>query len=439
MSGPMGIIAFVVSIIVAILLHELGHLLTAKRFGMRADRYFVGFGPTLWSTRRGETEYGVKAIILGGFVRIVGMTPLDERRRPVLDAAFDPEALQRDRRLAAKRAGSDDPLDQPNLPVPTWERLRSLLEERGVTSDTIEHVVRRTQGNLPEHPTVADGRRVLNEVLVTEIGHTQRLGDLPYRVFEGDRGRFFHDRPAWQRAIVLVTGPLTHVAIAVVALLSIYLFFSHAQVVPVVDEVLDDTPAAEAGMQPGDRLVAVDGLHSSRYPVLRDAIRARPGETIELQVEREGVPTTLTLTPREEVDEVTGETFGFVGFAPLLEDVEFGVVAALRHSVVGDPTAYVTAPGGVIPIIGASVEGLARVFSPQGLSNLLSTAVGQTERGAETPMSLVGAAAIAGQAGEGPSGWIFLLFLIAVVNAFLFVVNQVPLPPLDRGPRADQR
>jgi regulator of sigma E protease len=433
MSGPVGIIAFVVSIIVAILLHELGHLLTAKRFGMRADRYFVGFGPTLWSTRRGETEYGVKAFILGGFVRIVGMTPLDERRRPVLDAAFDPEALQRDRRLAAKRAGSDDPLDQPNLPVPTWERLRSLLEERGVTSDTIEHVVRRTQANLPEHPTVADGRRVLNEVLVTEIGHTQRLGDLPYRVFEGDRGRFFHDRPAWQRAIVLVTGPLTHVAIAVVALLSIYLFFSHAEVVPVVDEVLDDTPAAEAGMQPGDRLVAVDGLHSSRYPVLRDAIRARPGETIELQVEREGVPTTLTLTPREEVDEVTGETFGFVGFAPLLEDVEFGVVAALRHSVVGDPTAYVTAPGGVIPIIGASVEGLARVFSPQGLSNLLSTAVGQTERGAETPMSLVGAAAIAGQAGEGPSGWIFLLFLIAVVNAFFFVFNLVPLPPFDGG------
>ena len=60
------------------MLHEAGHLLTAKRFGMKATKYFVGFGPTLWSFRRGETEYGVKAIPAGGFVKIVGMTDLEE-------------------------------------------------------------------------------------------------------------------------------------------------------------------------------------------------------------------------------------------------------------------------------------------------------------------------------------------------------------------------
>jgi hypothetical protein len=76
MSGPVGIIAFVVSIIVAILVHELGHLLTAKRYGMRADRYFVGFGPTLWSTQRGETEYGVKWLLFGGFALKLGIVPL---------------------------------------------------------------------------------------------------------------------------------------------------------------------------------------------------------------------------------------------------------------------------------------------------------------------------------------------------------------------------
>src|SRR3954470_653468 len=60
------------------MLHEFGHFATAKRYGMKATKFFVGFGPTLWSTRRGETEYGVKAIPAGGFVKIIGMTPLEE-------------------------------------------------------------------------------------------------------------------------------------------------------------------------------------------------------------------------------------------------------------------------------------------------------------------------------------------------------------------------
>lgn len=433
MSGPLAITAFVISIIVAILLHELGHLITAKRFGMRADRYFVGFGPTLWSTRRGETEYGLKAFPLGGFVRIVGMTPLDERRRAVVEETFDPDALQRDRRLAAKRAGDGDPLEQDNLPEPTWERLARLLEERGTPRGTVDHIVRRSRKNLPQHPTASDGRRALHEVLVTEIGHSERLGDLQYRVFEGDRGRFFHDRPAWQRAIVLFTGPVTHVFIAFAALLVVYLYFPHSQVVPVVDEVLEGTPAEEAGLMAGDRLLAVGDVRSGDYDTLRDVIRARPGEATELQVDRDGVATTLVLVPREETDPATGEAIGFVGFAPVITEVELGVVDSLRNSLIGDPAEYLTAPGGVIPIVGASVQGLVQVFSPDGLRSLISTAFGQTERGDSTPMSLVGAAAVAGQAGEGPAAWVFFLFLIAVVNAFFFVFNLVPLPPFDGG------
>ncbi|MFD0691315.1 M50 family metallopeptidase [Actinomadura fibrosa] len=78
MAFLFGAAAFVVALLVSVMLHEGGHLLTAKRFGMKATQYFVGFGPTLWSRRRGETEYGVKAIPLGGFVKIVGYTPLEE-------------------------------------------------------------------------------------------------------------------------------------------------------------------------------------------------------------------------------------------------------------------------------------------------------------------------------------------------------------------------
>jgi membrane-associated protease RseP (regulator of RpoE activity) len=75
--GLLGAIAFVVALLLSVVLHEAGHLLTAKRFGMKASQFFAGFGATLWSRRRGETEYGIKAIPLGGFVKIVGYTPLE--------------------------------------------------------------------------------------------------------------------------------------------------------------------------------------------------------------------------------------------------------------------------------------------------------------------------------------------------------------------------
>jgi membrane-associated protease RseP (regulator of RpoE activity) len=77
-----GALAFVLALLVSVVLHEFGHFATAKAFGMKATQFFVGFGPTLWSRKKGETEYGVKAIPAGGFVKIVGMTPLEELDDP---------------------------------------------------------------------------------------------------------------------------------------------------------------------------------------------------------------------------------------------------------------------------------------------------------------------------------------------------------------------
>jgi membrane-associated protease RseP (regulator of RpoE activity) len=77
-----GVIIFVVALLVSVMLHESGHFVVAKRFGMKVTRYFVGFGPTLWSTWRGETEYGIKVLPFGGFVKIVGMHSLDDPDDP---------------------------------------------------------------------------------------------------------------------------------------------------------------------------------------------------------------------------------------------------------------------------------------------------------------------------------------------------------------------
>src|SRR5919204_4217546 len=144
MSSLFGIVLFVLVLMLAIFFHEGGHYLTAKLFGMRVERFFLGFGRTLWSFRRGETEYGIKAIPLGGFCKIAGMSP--------------------------------------------YERDGNFLEED-----------RRGRDTSPQTPTPPE--------------------------------RQFRNKPAWQRAIVLAAGSITHF---LVAFLLLYVIFV-ASGSPVVD------------------------------------------------------------------------------------------------------------------------------------------------------------------------------------------------------------
>ncbi len=104
MSFLLGVAIFVVALLVSIMLHETGHFLTAKKFGMKVTQFFVGFGQTLWSRQKGETEYGIKAIPAGGYVKIAGMTALDE-----VDVADEPRAFRNQpawQRIIVLAAGS---------------------------------------------------------------------------------------------------------------------------------------------------------------------------------------------------------------------------------------------------------------------------------------------------------------------------------------------
>lgn len=100
----LGWLIFLVALLFSLMLHESGHFVTAKKFGMKATRYFIGFGPTVWSRTRGETEYGIKALPVGGFVKIIGMTSMDE-----VDAEDEPRSFRRApgwQRLIVLAAGS---------------------------------------------------------------------------------------------------------------------------------------------------------------------------------------------------------------------------------------------------------------------------------------------------------------------------------------------
>ena len=425
MSGGIAITIFAVSLLAAIMLHELGHFLTARRFGMRADRYFLGFGPTLWSMRRGETEYGVKAIPAGGFVSIRGMTPLDERRQPLGDALLDPDALAADRRGQAARDGVQV-LEVPAIPDTTWRRLDHVLAERGAPTEVRRRIVDRTRRNAGDHATADDVRAVLQEVVVTETTDTGRVGDLQHRLLRGDEGRFFHDRPAWQRAVVLVAGSAMHFTIAVVVLLVGLLALPQptGEASPVIDEVQADSAADEAGLQPGDRVLAIAGERSDDFLELREVIRDRPGQPTEVTILRDGQERTLTITPTRTRDEATGEYVGLLGFVPQQETERLSGTDALYETFAG--------PASVPAMMGQSLEGIVSVFGPEGLGRLFQQVTGETERGTQGGMSIVGASAVAGQA-VAAFGIMSLLYLVASVNVFIGVFNLLPLPPLDGG------
>ena len=104
MLDAVGWLIFLVALMISVMLHETGHFVAAKRFGMKCTQYFIGFGPTIWSTQRGETEYGIKALPLGGFVKITGMTSIDE-----VDEEDEPRSFRRApgwQRLIVLGAGS---------------------------------------------------------------------------------------------------------------------------------------------------------------------------------------------------------------------------------------------------------------------------------------------------------------------------------------------
>ena len=357
MTFWIGVLLFALGILVSVCLHEAGHLVTAKRFGMKATQYFAGFGPTLWSFRRGETEYGLKAIPAGGFVKILGMTPLEDK--------------------------------------------------------------------LPAE----------------------------------DEHRAFWRKPVWQRTVVLVAGSATHFVLAA-AIFFVMAFttglpnpaalsFEAFEAEPVVGEVTDCVvpgydlapggetlrdcraddpvgPAKAAGLRPGDRFLSIGGSPVRTYGDVVEAVRTSPPGPVRVVYERDGERRTATAdlvsTQRPPAGESTGalETVSAIGVSVALPrpTLEYGVVAAVPASVwyVGQT-------------VEQTFEAIARF--PAKVPKLLDAIAGE-QRDAETPISVVGASRIGGEAAELGLPIVFLA-LLGGLNVFIGVFNLFPLLPLDGG------
>jgi membrane-associated protease RseP (regulator of RpoE activity) len=339
MTSLLGITLFVLALMLAIFLHEGGHFTTAKLFGMKVERFFLGFGPTIWSFRRGETEYGIKAFPLGGFCKIAGMSPYEN----------DGNFLEEDR--------SANPAATPTPPE-----------------------------------------------------------------------RQFRNKPAWQRAIVLAAGSITHfiVAILLIWMVLVAIGIGTGQVTTTIDNTValdggQRSPAQIAGLRSGDEIVAVAGTPVSSFEQLRAVLQDKGDQPITIEFVRDGERRSTTVTP------VKQNGRGFLGFQPSEETRRIGVLAAIPESLkLFWDTTVATVKG-----LGGFVTGLAdRISAPEPAPAGGGGGGGEVRDGG--PIGIVGITRLAGQAVANNQWAIFIAILIQL-NIVVGVFNLLPLPPMDGG------
>ncbi|MDX2344108.1 MAG: RIP metalloprotease RseP [Acidimicrobiia bacterium] len=371
----MGPIVVIVGMLLMVVIHEAGHFVMAKFFDMKATEAFFGFGPRLWSMTRGETEYGVKAIPLGGYVRIVGMNPFEE---------VAPEEEHRTYRGK-----------------PFWQKAIVVLAgifSHFVMAFILFFIVAVTWNSF-EPSTSVDSA---SEVLITTSGAAEPVSLV---LEDGD-------------SVVSVDGvPLAELATttnkAPNQLVTVVVDSGGTEVTVETNDNVVATPALVIGIQQGDRLVAVDGIEIQTWDQFVELAHARPAELAEVQYERDGeIVTTEVVFAERQLD---GETIGFLGVGPAGEEIDIGPIKGVT-----------TAFGLIGETFVLSIQGLFEMV--RQTPKLVGAAFGQDAAVLQEarPVSVIGLVRVA-------TGLEFALFLMAYVNVFVGTLNLIPLYPLDGG------
>lgn len=372
-----GVVLLVVGLAVSIALHEIGHLVPAKLFGVRVGQYMIGFGPTLWSKKIGETEYGVKALPLGGYISMAGMYPPSPE-----EAAGKPAG--RMRRLFATM----------------------VQDARSANDETLVGAEERVFYKLPVHKRIIVmlGGPVMNLLLAIVL------------------------------FAVLFSGIGMQTATTTIASVSECVIPADAGR---TDCTPDDpaAPAAGAGVLPGDVLISVGGTAVATFAEASAIIQASPDEPLPIVVARDGAERSLTITPalttRVVTDDMGREVVGEDGVVQT-EEVGFAGVGAQVAMV---PQPIWEGPQAAFEHVGA-VAGIMTQLPVRVYNTAVDLFVGN-ERDPNGPLSVVGAGRLAGDiaAVDAPvlNRAAGLISLLASLNIALFVFNLIPLLPLDGG------
>ncbi len=379
------LLSFLFVLGVLIFVHELGHFLAARRLGVRVLTFSLGFGPKIFSVKRGDTEYCISIIPLGGYVKMAGENIEDPR------AGQPDEFLSRTKweRFQVLIAG-------PLMNILLAFVVTAVVLLQGTEVPAFEEEAPVLGGVMADSPAAKAGLQRGDRILTVagDAVPTWNALNMAVGIRPGKNVTLTLERAGAPMTVSLETRSETKFQIGSIGVLP--------DIHPIIRSVLPGDPADKAGLKPGDEVVAVDGERVILSSDLVKATSKNAGRTITVTITRNGQEQQLSLTP------VLRDNRGMIGITTSEPTRSFqpGPLEAISMSAK------------------RTVEGSGLIFKTMG--QLLS--------GQASPKQLMGPVAIAQLSGESAQlGWVALLSLMSMISLNLGVLNLMPIPVLDGG------